>query len=57
MIFCDERLHDVFLCGEVAVFFSFTHSLTHSQGCVTFMWRGCMILFKRLYDFCCGEVV
>ena len=32
----------MFLGGEVALFFS----LTQSQGCVTFLWRGCVIFFE-----------
>ena len=48
MIFCMLRLHD-FLCGELALIFV-------RRGCVTLLWRGCVIFF-RLHDFCGGEVV
>ena len=64
---CVVRLCD-FLCGEVAYVFvrigcviflgeevALFFSLTHSRGCVIFLWNGCVIL--RLHDFCCGELV
>ena len=46
MILCLERLR-AFLCGEVELFFSLTHS-----GYMIYFSRGCMICFgERLHDF------
>ena len=46
----------MFLCGEESFF---SHSLTHSftRLCDFLLWRGYMIFFWRLHDFCCGEVL